>query len=299
MEETILSFEQIEKRRHNLHIGPLNLKVPAGCVTAIVGMNGSGKSSLVGMMLGTVHPDQGAIFIKDQRYDMSQDREWKQRLGYVAELPNGEDDDQTPEQLAKQYSYWYSTWDQQWYQKLIARYEIDSRTKLNKMSKGMRRKAEIILALSHRPEVLLLDEPTSGLDPISWRMMIEDLQQLLRDGKHTIIIATHVIEEVKRLADYILFLHRGKVLTLIEKDALFDAWKEYWLEGVMAEDLLGMPGLAAAVQERHLVRAVAYDAAVLEQHFQELNIMPTRTQAMPLDEVMYYRIRMEDERREL
>lgn len=296
-EHALVSFRGVEKQRHQLHIGPLDLDIPAGCVTAIVGMNGSGKSTMMGILLGIVQPDAGHMLIEGQTHDDNRDPDWKARIGYQAELPNFEDDDRTPDQLAKQLAYWYPTWDGLWYQKLIARYEIDPWVKLNKMSKGMRRKAELVLALAHRPEVLLLDEPTSGLDPISWRMMIEDLQDLLRDGKHTIIIATHVIEEVKRLADYICFMHRGKLLTLVEKDELFDAWKEYWLEGISAQDMAGAPGLAEAIQEHQVVRAIAYDARQLEEYFCKQQWTPIRRQAMPLDEVMYYRIRMEDERR--
>ena len=297
-EESLISLRQVMKRRHRLEIGPLNVEFPSGCVTAIVGMNGSGKSSMMAMLLGILHPDDGEIMVEGSPYDVSQDMSWKRRLGYVPELPSSEDDTQTMDQNASQLSYWYPTWDWIYYRKLIARYEVDPRTKLNKMSKGMRRKAELILALAHRPEILLLDEPTSGLDPISWRMMIEDLQHMLQDGKYTIIIATHVVEEVKRLADYILFLHQGKVLSMVEKDALFDAWKEYWLEGVSVEDLEGAPGLAAAVQERQVVRVIAHDAQKLEQFFLDHQLSPIRTQAMPLDEVMYYQIRLEDEGRE-
>lgn len=296
-EQALISFRGVEKQRHQLLIGPLDLDIPTGCVTAIVGMNGSGKSTMMGILLGIVKPDKGQLLIQGQPYDDVYDAAWKARIGYVAELPNFEDDDRTLDHMAKESAYWYPTWDGRWYQKLLARYEIDPWVKLNKMSKGMRRKAELVLALAHRPEVLLLDEPTSGLDPISWRMMIEDLQNLLRDGKHTIIIATHVIEEVKRLADYICFMHRGQLLTLVEKDELFDAWKEYWLEGVPVKDLAGAPGLAEVIQEHQVVRAIAYEAQQLEAYFHEQQWTPIRVQAMPLDEVMYYRIRMEDERR--
>lgn len=297
-DEVIVSFRGIEKRRHNLHIGPLDIDIPAGCVTAIVGMNGSGKSSVMGMLLGLLHPEAGELFVEGRIYDVTRDMDWKRNIGYVAELPASEEDDCTPDQLAKQNAYWYPSWDWQLYQQLVARYEIDPRTKLSKMSKGMRRKAEIVLVLAYRPKVLLLDEPTSGLDPITWRMVIEDLQAMLCTGKHTIMIATHVIEEVKRLADYILFFHRGQVLTMTEKDALFDDWKEYWLEGVALDKVEQAPGLAAIMEERQLLRVIACEANLVEQFFRDNHIVPLRTQAMSLDEVMLYRIRMENERRE-
>jgi ABC-2 type transport system ATP-binding protein len=295
-ENSAVSFHQVVKRRGELTVGPLNLEIPKGYVTAIVGMNGSGKSTLMNLLLGILHPDQGEIRIEGMRYDPANDEGWKQQLGYVPELPSTEDDFETAEQLAKIASYWYSSWNWQLYRKLAAKYEVPPTTKLKKMSKGMRRKLEIALALAHQPKVLLLDEPSSGLDPIAWRSMIEDVQEVLQDGEHTAIIATHVIEEVRRLADYILFIHQGQVMSMVEKDQLFDSWKEYWINGVMAEDLVGAPGLADTIQERSLVRVIAHDARKLEPFLEDEGLEVVKTQALPLDEVMIYMIKMSEER---
>ena len=295
-ESNAISFHHVAKQRGELRVGPIDLELPSGCVTAIVGVNGSGKSTLINLLLGLIHPDQGEIRMDGKRYEPVNDVAWKQELGYVAELPNSEDDGLTAEKMAQFASYWYPNWNWQVYRKLTAKYQVPPSTKLSKMSKGMRRKLEIVLALSHQPKVLLLDEPSSGLDPIAWRSMIEDIQTVLDDGKHTVIIATHVIEEVKRLADYILFLHQGQVLRLVEKDQLFDDWKEYWINGVIAEDLLGAPGLADAGQERGMVRAVAYDARKLEAYLQDEGLEVVNTQALALDEVMIHMIRMSEER---
>ncbi|WP_028544722.1 ATP-binding cassette domain-containing protein [Paenibacillus taiwanensis] len=293
----VIEMKSMVKQRDTLTIGPLNFEIPQGCVTAIVGMNGSGKSTLMGALMGFIHLDQGEMHIEGERYNIEDDATWKQKIGYVPELPNSEDDDQTPDELATLGAYWYNNWDWNLYHKLMAKYEISPRMKLSKMSKGMRRKFEIILILSYRPDLLLLDEPTSGLDPISWKLLIEDLQQVMEDGKHTIIIATHVIEEVKRLADYILFMHKGQLLVWAEKDELFDAWKEYWIEGLDAGDLKGAPGVSWAEQEWKVTRVISNDPIQLEGYFRDHGIHPTRIQSMPLDEIMIHMIRMEDERR--
>lgn len=295
-ESSSISFHQVVKQRGELFVGPINLELPSGYVTAIVGLNGSGKSTLVNMLLGLIHPDHGEVRLDGKRYEPSNDKTWKQELGYVPELPNPDDDTMTAEKLAQFASYWYPKWNWQLYRKLAAKYEVPPSTKLKKMSKGMRRKFEIVLALSHQPKVLLLDEPSSGLDPLAWRSMIEDVQNVLSDGEHTVIIATHIIEEVKRLADYILFLHQGQVLCMVEKDRLFDSWKEYWIQGVAAEELQGAPGLADAIQERGMVRLISHDAGKLESFLQDEGLEVVNTQALALDEVMIYMIRMSEER---
>src|SRR5690606_32260593 len=112
----------------------------------------------------------------------------------------------------------YPGWDAKYYRRLLDRFGVDEKARLGKLSKGMRRKAELAVALAHRPELLLLDEPTSGLDPMSWKIWLEELQSYLADGDKTAMIATHITEEVRRLADYVLFLHRGRMLAYYEKD---------------------------------------------------------------------------------
>ncbi|UHA75001.1 ABC transporter ATP-binding protein [Paenibacillus sp. 481] len=293
VEQHVIELRNVEKSRDRLKIGPLSLNFPQGFVTAIVGENGSGKSTFMGMCMGLLHPEQGEIRLFDQRYCDEQDVHIKQRIGFVPELPNTDDDDLTAEKLSKFIAYWQPNWDWQLYQRLMAKYDVPPKTKLNKMSKGMRRKLDIILALSHHPELLLLDEPSSGLDPLAWRTMIEELQQFMDQGEkgRSIIIATHIIEEVKRLADYVLFMHKGRVLAFTEKDALFDSWKQFYVEGD-AQDFSEVPGLAEAIQERQMVRLVASDANRLEHFLHTHDIVPLRTQALELDDILLYMIRV-------
>ncbi|WP_258278965.1 ATP-binding cassette domain-containing protein [Paenibacillus sp. SC116] len=285
------TLEAVEKHRDHLRVGPLNVEFPNGCVTAIVGVNGSGKSTMLSMMIGLAHPDQGNIYFGQQIVDADHDYEWKQRIGYLPEQPNSEDDYKTPDQLATVYAYWYKNWDWQIYQTLMAKYEIPPRTRLNKMSKGMRRKCELIMILSYRPDVLLLDEPSSGLDPVSWRYVMEDLQKFMDDGERTIIIATHIIDEVRRLADYIMFLHRGQLVQFVEKDELFDAWKEYWFNISEAVQLKGAPGIKDTIQDGVGVRIIVNDIPQFEVYLQEHDIQPVRVQTVPLDEIMVQSIK--------
>ena len=88
------------------------------------------------------------------------------------------------------------------------------------MSKGMRRKFDLSLAMAHNPELLLLDEPSSGLDPIAWKTMIDVIHRYMERGDRTVLMASHIVDEVRRLADYIVFIIQGKVLGMYEKDAL-------------------------------------------------------------------------------
>ncbi|MGG4195451.1 ABC transporter ATP-binding protein [Paenibacillus sp. UNC217MF] len=287
----IIEMKQVVKQRDNFRIGPLNLCIPQGCVTAIIGTNGSGKTTMLGMSLGLVHPDEGTIIVLQEKPEPELSTLVKARIGYVAENSDSEMDDMTAEQLVSFVSQWYPSWDWQLYHQLMAKYELPPKQKLSKLSKGMRRKLDLIVAICPKPELLVLDEPSSGFDPLSWRMMIKDLHAYLKDGKRTVLIATHIVDEVKRLADYILVMHKGKVLHFTEKDALFDAWKVFVVDGEAA-DYEGAPGLMKAMQERFGVRLIAHNATGLERFLHEEGIEVVQTHALELDDILAYMIEM-------
>lgn len=287
----VIEMKQVVKQRDNFRIGPLNICIPQGYVTAIIGTNGSGKTTMLGMSLGLVHPDEGTVTVLQENTKPELSTVVKARIGFVAENSDSEEDDMTAEQLVSFMSQWYPSWDWQLYHQLMAKYELPPKQKLSKLSKGMRRKLDLIVAICPQPELLLLDEPSSGFDPLSWRMMINDLHSYLKDGKRTVLIATHIVDEVKRLADYILIMHKGKVLHFTEKDTLFDAWKVFVVDGEAA-DYEGAPGLMRAESERFGARLIAHDAARLERFLQDEGIEVVQIHALELDDILAYMIEM-------
>ncbi|GAV14952.1 ABC transporter ATP-binding protein [Paenibacillus sp. NAIST15-1] len=287
----VIEMKQVVKQRDNFRIGPLNICIPQGCVTAIIGTNGSGKTTMLGMCLGLVHPDEGKVTVLQEKTEPELSTLVKARIGFVAENSDSEEDDMTAEQVVSFVSQWYPSWDWQLYHQLMAKYELPPKQKLSKLSKGMRRKLDLIVAICPQPELLLLDEPSSGFDPLSWRMMINDLHSYLKDGKRTVLIATHIVDEVKRLADYILIMHKGKVLHFTEKDTLFDAWKVFVVDGEAA-DYEGAPGLMKAMQERFGVRLIAHNATGLERFLHDEGIEVVQTHALELDDILAYMIEM-------
>lgn len=297
-ESNVILFQDVVKTRENIQIGPLNIQIPQGCVTAIVGTNGSGKTTLLSMCMGFVHPDRGVISIFQEQIQSDRDAALKARIGFVGEHPNSDDNDWTADQLAAFTAQWYPKWDWQFYQHHVTKYGIPPKKKLHKLSKGIRRKLDLIIAMSPQPELLLLDEPSSGLDPLAWRMMIDDMHTYLQDGKRSVVIATHSIEEVKRLADYILFMYKGQVLQMVEKDAMFDAWKEFFIDG-KADDYDRVPGLVKAIQERYGVRLISNNAEKLEAFLQKNEIPALQTKSMELDDILAYLIELNDEGRNI
>ncbi|MGF7046995.1 ABC-2 type transport system ATP-binding protein [Paenibacillus sp. DS2015] len=286
MEQNVLNLQGVVKERRTRTIGPLDLSIPQGYVIGMVGENGAGKSSLIHMMMQLVIPDEGRIEWFGKSYQGPLPPEIRRMIGYVAEKSNVEEDNLTIEEATKFRAYWYPDWDHTLFEELITKFKIPRGTKLNKMSKGERRKFEISAAMAPHPKLLLLDEPSSGLDPFAWKMMMDVLKDYMMQGDTTILLSTHIVEEVRRLADYILLMHQGQVYGMLEKDSLMDNWKEIWVssDADLVEDL---PGVIEWHQEsKGVLRMITTECLNVERALQESGIGMIKTRGLELDEIL-------------
>ncbi|WP_152396419.1 ATP-binding cassette domain-containing protein [Paenibacillus guangzhouensis] len=297
MEELVVRMRGIVKERGKLQIGPMDVDFPGGYVTAIVGSNGSGKSTLMNMVMQIVHPDQGQIELLGHTLAGEHQWELKKRIGYVMEKSWQDQNGDTLEMIAGQMKYWYPTWNQALYERLIDVFEIDPKQRFNKMSKGTRRKCEFIIGFVHEPDLLLLDEPSSGLDPLSWRVMMDEIRAYMEGGDRAVILASHIIDEVKRLADYVIFMHRGKLLGRYEKDQLTDDWKALWVEAgpeVDRESFRRLGGVITLENEgRNVVKIITLDVSMTEKALEQSGFHVMRTSGLDLDEIFTYLIQQQ------
>ncbi len=287
LEDAVVRLSDVELVRTHFRLGPINLKIPKGYVTAIVGPNGSGKSTTFRMLLDISKPSAGKIELMGRPAD-SDDPGIKNRIGYVAEEPFQHENGLKGSDKAEFHRGWYPNWDVNRYHEMLRQFEVDPNLRLGKMSKGMRRKFELALAMAHDPELLLLDEPSSGLDPLAWRTMITMLHRYMEGGDRTILMASHVIEEVKRLADYIVFMVQGRVLGMYEKDELLTGWHIFYVQEqqAAASILDRMPGLCAIERSGSMTKAVSNRAYEAEEWLKHEGIVPSGRQALELDDIL-------------
>jgi ABC-2 type transport system ATP-binding protein len=209
----------------------------------------------------------------------------------------------TADEKAKFASCWYPNWDWERYRKLLRSFDIDGGQKLSKLSKGSRRKIELAVTMAHDPELLLLDEPSSGLDPFAWKAMLEELQRYMEPGNRTLVLATHIMEEIKRLADYILFINRGRILGLYEKDRLLDDWRTIVVQNEAAlkgdaERLQRTPGLQGVTEAGPGVyRLEVNEPEEGEAYCREHGFQVLAVQRMELEDILSCLIRKEEARR--
>lgn len=302
--ETAVSLREIKLTNERFVLGPLHCDIPRGMVTAIVGPNGSGKSTLFRALLGLAPIGSGEAEVLGTSLNGNGSTDsYKSRIGFLAENPHSHENNFTADEKAKFASHWYPNWDWERYSKLMRLFDVDGNVKLSKLSKGMRRKVELIITLSHNPELLLLDEPSSGLDPFAWKKMLEELQRYMEPGDRTLILATHIMEEIRRLADYILFLYRGRILGLYEKDRLLDDWRTIVVQQPQTIDsskerLLQTPGLQGLTEAGPgLYRLEVNEPVQGESYCRSCGFQVLAVQRMELEDILSCLIRKEDARR--
>ncbi|GAB6928621.1 hypothetical protein JCM10914A_26040 [Paenibacillus sp. JCM 10914] len=286
MEPSVIEFRNVHKRRRTKTIGPINLTLPQGYIIALVGPNGSGKSTLLNMMMQIVQPDEGEVAWFGNAYPKELPVAIRQNMGFVPEQLSTEELQMTVEAAAAFRAQWYDKWDGYFFDELLSRFDVPRGLRLNKMSKGERRKFEIAAALAPRPKLLILDEPSSGLDPFAWKLLIEQLHKIMKSMDTTIILSTHVVDEIRRLADYVVLIHHGKLLGMVEKDSLLDNWKECWIQGD-ASIVNELPGIISSKQESaHSISFITTECLEVEKILASAGIPFIQTRSLELDEVL-------------
>ena len=290
-----ISLKGVRKTFRNFDLGPVDLKIESGSVVAVVGPNGGGKSTLFGILMNLIQPDSGEVSLFGLAYPQDEVA-IKQRIGYVPELSVGHDE-MSAKSLGEFVSYWYPRWDQRLYQDLIKRYKVDPDKRFGKFSKGVQRCLAFALALATGGELLLLDEPTEGVDPFARRQMLEDISRFMRDGvnddgdRRTVVFATQVMEEARRLADYVAFLVDGEYLGLYEKDALLEGWKTLWVDREPEGDIPGV----VEVEGRSPTRIVSDSPKETEGALSAQNIRIVRSTKVDLEEILSHLMRRHKE----
>lgn len=279
VEEAAISLENVSKSFPGFGLGPVSLEVEPGYAVAVVGPNGSGKTTLFKLLMGLARPESGEVRLFGGGYP-EDEVDLKRKIGYVPERDSGHDD-LSARELSGLLSPLYPYWDQGLFDDLLASFELRPDAKFSRLSKGNQRRLSFALAVARRPELLLLDEPTDGIDPFARRTVVDRISDHL-EGGGTVLFATHVMEEVRRLADYVALLYRGEFLGVYEKDALLESWRTLWVE---REPDPGTPGVVE-VEGVSPARLVTNSPKETEAALQRSGIGVIRSGAPELEEIL-------------
>lgn len=223
-EAPVIQLDQVTKiYGSDVALANVSLEVPRGVVFALLGENGAGKTTAIRILLGLTDADQGRAQVLglDSR---RQNLEIRHRVGCVSERPTMYEW-MTVDELGWFTAGFYGDGFLPRFRHLAAQFQLPSNKKIKELSKGMRAKAALALALGHDPELLILDEPTSGLDPLVRREFMESMVDRAASGK-TVFLSSHQMNEVERVADIVAILKQGKLLLVERLDRLKEELNE-------------------------------------------------------------------------
>lgn len=237
MENSALEVIDLDKKYTNFALTGISLHVPSGSIVGLIGQNGAGKSTLIKSILGLVKMDSGQVALPCLPDNGRQDdiRKW---VGYIPESPTFYEW-MTIKRLVKFVSNYYSRWDQEYCRELMVRYKLDESKLVKHLSKGMRAKLALLLALSHHPLLLILDEPTAGLDPLMKHNFLQELRHLANTAEiRAVLISSHIMGEIEYIADRLAVLRGGRLALYGETEKIISQWKK--LSFVSPLDILSL-----------------------------------------------------------
>lgn len=218
----VLELKNVNKSYGGFALKDISFTLPKGFIMGLIGVNGAGKSTLLKLMMDVVKRDSGDIYIfgKDTKKQMVQ---IKQDIGFVF------DDSHfyghlNCDQMKKIIAPFYHHWDEETYQSYMKRFGLPTNKKLKTFSKGMKMQYNIAIALSHQAKLIMMDEPTAGLDPIVRRDLLHVLQEVVMNEEVSVLFSTHVTTDLEKIADYITYIHDGKVNFSEEKDHITETY---------------------------------------------------------------------------
>lgn len=214
-----IELKNVTKQYQNFALHDVNFSVPKGSIMGLIGENGAGKTTTIKLILNMIRQDSGKIrvFGLDQRQE---ERQIKERIGVVLDEIGFNELLKLKDVQAIMRNIFSKSWDDRLFCEYAQKFALPFDKKLKEFSRGMKRKLSIAVALSHHPELLILDEATSGLDPIVRSEILDVFLDFIQDEEHSILLSSHITSDLEKIADYITFIHDGRVVVSETKDAL-------------------------------------------------------------------------------
>ena len=219
----ILRVKNLNKSYKNFSLTDVSFSLSEGCITGFIGINGAGKTTTLRTILDLAKKDSGNIQFFGLDMDKNE-QQIKNRIGVVL------DDGCFYEELSMAemksiLASVYTDWSEQDFKHYMDMFSLDPKRKINTLSKGMKMKYALTLALSHNAELLIMDEPTSGLDPLSRSQLLNVLNDYMENGGKGVLFSTHITSDLDKIADMLIMIHNGRIVFQEEKDFLLDDYR--------------------------------------------------------------------------
>ncbi len=219
----ILKVENLNKSYGDFSLSNVTFSLPEGCITGFIGVNGAGKTTTLRTLLGLAKKQSGNIQFFGLEMEKNE-KQIKDRIGIV--LDDGcFYDELSLAEMKGIISAAYTDWSEQDFKRYMDMFSLDPKQKISMLSKGMKMKYALALALSHNAEFLIMDEPTSGLDPLIRSQLLKVLTVYMENGGKGVFFSTHITSDLDKIADMLIMIDNGRIIFQEEKDSLLDTYR--------------------------------------------------------------------------
>ncbi|NMM64769.1 ABC transporter ATP-binding protein [Clostridium sp. P21] len=216
----ILEIKNLRKEYKGFTLDNIGFNLPKGFIMGFIGPNGAGKSTTIKLIMNLVKKNSGEIKVFGLD-NIKNEKEVKQKIGFVYD-ENYFYEELNLIEMKNIIATFYKSWDNKTFNKYISDFDLPIKKKIKELSKGMKMKFSLAIALSHKAELIIMDEPTSGLDPVFRSEILDILYSIMQDENKGILFSTHITTDLEKVADYITFLNKGKIIFSNTKDDILE-----------------------------------------------------------------------------
>jgi ABC-2 type transport system ATP-binding protein len=216
----ILEIKNLTKEYKDFKLDNISFNLPKGFIMGFIGPNGAGKSTTIKLIMNLVKKNSGEIKVLGLD-NIKYEKDIKQKIGFVYD-ENYFYEELNLMEMKKIISPFYKNWDNKTFNQYMIDFNLPVKKKIKELSKGMKMKYSLAIALSHSAELIIMDEPTSGLDPVFRSEMLDILCSIIQDENKGILFSTHITTDLEKVADYITFLNKGKIIFSDTKDDILE-----------------------------------------------------------------------------
>lgn len=276
--QDVINMAHVNKHYPHFSLQDINLRLPAGEIMGLVGVNGAGKSTIIRILMGLIQADAGEVSVLGYSLPKEQVRA-KCDIGFASEdmrLYKGQS-------LAWHMDFirhLFPRWDENYAQLLLKKFDLRADQPIKGFSHGQRVKAALLLLLARRPAVLILDEPTTGLDPVARSEVIEELAEVLRDENRSVLFSSHNTHDIEQICDSLTFIHQGQLLASQDIGTYLDAWRSIRCTGNVAPESIVLPALGEVRQNGSLLN-------IKVNQYQDEYLNKLRAQGLEVQDVQH------------
>jgi len=220
--DNAIEIKGLRKEYKGFKLDDVTFAVPQGYIMGLIGPNGAGKTTVIKLIMNLIrrHAGEVRVFGLD---NLRQEPEVKARIGFVYDAPRFPEDLRL-ETIASAISAFYERWDGRRFRNLLEEFQLSPRQVFKKLSHGMKMKFSLAIALAHDADLILMDEPTAGLDPVFRFDLLTKLRALIQDERKTVLFSSHITSDLERVADFVTFVHKGRLVFSAAKDEILETW---------------------------------------------------------------------------